>query len=72
MGGGGEDSFQNSLVLLSLQTCRYNRDLWSGGSEIGNLRQPGMVYIKAGPGERWLLLLLSDRRLLIVDEVQYM
>ena len=59
------DSFQNSLVSLPLQTCRYNRDLWTYGSEIGNLPQPGIVYIKAGPDKRWLLLLLSDKRLLM-------
>ena len=65
LGHWGVDSFQNSLVSLPLQTCRYNRDLWTYGSEIGNLPQPGIVYIKAGPDKRWLLLLLSDKRLLM-------
>ena len=59
------DSFQRSLVSLPLQTCRCNRDLWTDGSEIGNLLQPGMVCIKAGPDKRWLLLLLSGKRLLM-------
>ena len=59
------DSFQNSLVSLPLETSHYNRDLWTYGSEICNLPRPEMVYIKAGPDKRWLLLLLSDKRRLM-------